>query len=298
MVFFSVIIPLYNRAHLITETIHSVLSQTYPQFEIIIIDDGSTDNPRDVIAKNFLNESRIRYFHITNSERGAARNYGLKQASGDFAVFFDSDDWMMPDYLETLNHTIDSSDAPINFICTKYIYRDNWGNETKARIGKLKEGWYDQNFFLKGNFLACNYCIRIKQFPYTSFPEDRELATMEDWLFLLLNLEKTKIYLIDKVCVIIRLHDERSMANNRQVINTKIRAIKWIKENIRLTDLQKQKLIAWSHFFCGTHEYLDFKRVAAVKEAIKAINKNGLQKPFLLLLVKSIVGRKLIKAIR
>jgi glycosyltransferase involved in cell wall biosynthesis len=72
---------------LIAETIHSVLSQTYRHFEIIVVDDGSTDNPKDIIEKNFVNESNICYFLIVNSERGAARNYGLKQAKGDFAVF-------------------------------------------------------------------------------------------------------------------------------------------------------------------------------------------------------------------
>jgi GalNAc5-diNAcBac-PP-undecaprenol beta-1,3-glucosyltransferase len=298
MLFFSVIIPLYNRAHLIAETIQSTLSQTYRHFEVIVVDDGSTDNPRDIIEKNFVNESNIYYFRIVNSERGAARNYGLKQAKGDFAVFFDSDDWMMPDYLETLNEEIANSDVPVNLISTKYIYRDSQGNERKATISDLSEGWYEKDFFLKGNFLACNYCIRIKQSTYVFFPQERELATMEDWLFLLLNLEGNKIFIKDKICVMIRMHDDRSMANNRQVIDTKIKAVKWIKKNIQLTTFQKRKLMAWSHYFCGVHEYLDYKRGAAMKEAIIAIKLDGLRKKFLLLLAKAIVGRKAIKEFR
>ena len=298
MLFFSVIIPLYNRAHLIAETIHSILSQTYRHFEIIVVDDGSTDNPRHIIEKHFVNESNIFYFRIVNSERGVARNYGLKQAKGDFAVFFDSDDWMMPHYLETLNEGITNSNEPVNFISAKYIYRDNQGNEKKATINDLWEGWYEKDFFLKGNFLACNYCIRIKESSYFFFPQERELATMEDWLFLLLNLERNKIFIKDKICVIIRMHDERSMANNRQVIDTKIKAVKWIKKNIQLTGHQKRKLMAWSHYFCGVHEYLDYKRGAAMKEAMNAIKLDGLKKKFLLLLAKAIVGRKMVKGFR
>jgi len=69
-------------------------------------------------------------------------------------------------------------------------------------------------------------------------------------------------------------------------------------DTLDLSPGQKKTLIAWSHYFCGVHEYLDHKRGAAVKEAIAAIKGDGLQKHFLLLLIKSIAGRKFIRAIR
>jgi len=297
MIFFSVIIPVYNRAHLLGETIDTVLAQSYSHFEIIIVDDGSTDNIKEVIDKKYSQEPRVKFFRKQNEERGAARNYGLQQAIGDFAVFFDSDDFMKPHYLETL-HKIITEKPEVKLLAAKYDYDNNGRIEHHPELLTLKEGWYDQDLFVKGNILACNYCIKLKGYEYRLFPPERELASMEDWLFLLENLSENKIFIKDEMCVTMRQHDERSMSNNQKVIQARRKATDWALRNLQLTDDKKKTLIAWSHYFCGIHEYLDHKRRAAVKEAITAIKKDGLNKTFLLLLAKSIVGRKLIKELR
>ena len=297
MIFFSVIVPVYNRSHLLGETIDTILAQRYPHFEIIIVDDGSTENIKKVLDENYNNEPRVKYFRKQNEERGAARNFGLKQAIGDYAVFFDSDDFMKPDYLETFNEIIIENEG-VNLLATKYNYNNNGKIENHPFLQHLAEGWYDQNLFLKGNILACNYCVRIKDPDLKLFPPERELASMEDWLFLLANLVNKKIFIKDKICVIMRQHDERSMSNNQKVIAARKKATEWALNTLDLSPGQKKTLIAWSHYFCGVHEYLDRKRGAAVKEAIAAIKGDGLQKHFLLLLIKSIAGRKFIRAIR
>ena len=95
----SVIIPTYNRAHLIGRSIQSVLNQTYQDFEIIIVDDGSTDDTEDVI-RNF-NDSRIIYIrHKENKGPSAARNTGIKASKGEFIAFQDSDDEWFPEKLD------------------------------------------------------------------------------------------------------------------------------------------------------------------------------------------------------
>ena len=295
--FFSVIIPVYNRSHLLGETIDTVLAQRYPHFEIIIVDDGSTENIKKVLGESYSNEPRIRYFRKENEERGAARNFGLQQAKGDYAVFFDSDDFMKLHYLETLNKIIVENPG-VKLLATKYNYDNNGKIEYHPFLQRLAEGWYDQDLFLKGNILACNYCVRIKDPDLKFFPPQRELASMEDWLFLLANLALNKIFIRDEICVSMRQHDERSMSNNQKVIEARKKATEWALNTIELSASKKKTLIAWSHYFCGVHQYLDHKRSAAVKEAIAAIKGDGLQRPFLLLLGKSIVGRKLIKKMR
>ena len=297
MIFFSVIIPVYNRSHLIGETIDTVLVQTYPHFEIIIVDDGSTENIKEVLDKKYFDDPRVKYFRKENEERGAARNYGLKQAIGDFAVFFDSDDFMKTHYLETLNQVI-NEEPGVNLLAAKYNYENNGKTENHPALSSLKEGWYEQDLFLTGNILACNYCIRIKDHRYKLFPPERELASMEDWLFLLANLEGEKIFIKDKICVTMRQHDERSMSNNQKVIAARRKATDWVLKNLQMSSSQRKTLVAWSHYFCGIHEYLDHKRSASVKEAMTAIKGDGLQRKFLLLLAKAIVGRKLIKALK
>jgi len=297
MILFSVIIPVYNRAHLIRETIDTVLSQNYPHFEIIIVDDGSKENIKEVVDKNYGTESRVKFFRKENEERGAARNFGLRQAQGDFAVFFDSDDFMKPHYLETLNKVIVVNPG-VKLLATKYNYDNNGKTEHHPLLRPLAEGWYDQSLFLRGNILACNYCVKIKDNDIKFFPPQRELASMEDWLFLLENLAGNKIFIKDEICITMRQHDERSMNNNQKVIEARKKATDWILEQLNLSTVAQKTLLAWSHFFCGVHEYLDHKRNAAIKEAIAAIKEDGLQKDFLLLLAKSIVGRKLIKRFR
>ena len=297
MNFFSVIIPVYNRSHLLCETINTVLVQSFPYFEIIVVDDGSTENIKQVVDANFKSEVKVKYFHKQNEERGAARNFGLQLAKGDYAVFFDSDDLMKPHYLELLNNIIVEYPG-VKLLAAKYNYINKGKIENNAALQNLAEGWYDQSLFLKGNILACNYCIKIKGNDFKFFPPERELASMEDWLFLLANLVDNKIYIKNEIGVTMRQHDERSMSNNQKVIEARRKAVDWALKELEFSPSKRKTLIAWSHYFCGIHEYLDNKRKEAVKEAITAIKGDGLQKRFLMLLAKSIIGRKLIKAIR
>ncbi|MBI5075478.1 MAG: glycosyltransferase family 2 protein [Nitrospirae bacterium] len=94
----SVIIPTYNRAPLLREAISSVLCQTYDDFELIIVDDGSTDNTHDVIDE--FSSPKIRYFYHCNQGRSRARNWALGEARGEFIAFLDSDDMFMPNKLQ------------------------------------------------------------------------------------------------------------------------------------------------------------------------------------------------------
>ena len=296
MIIFSIIIPTYNRAQLICPAINSVLAQTYSHFEVIIVDDGGTDNTKQLIETNYTGEKRIRYFHKPNEERGAARNFGLKQAEGEYAVFFDSDDLMKPHYLKTLNSIIQNNTG-IAMLATQYNFFDESGKEYPSPMKQLKEGWYDRTFFLKGNMLACNYCINIKN-NYILFPKDKELASMEDWLFLLSNMERNKIFISKEICLSMRQHDDRTMNNNQKVIRARRLATEWVLQNLSLTVSEQKSLKAWSYYFCGVHQYLDNNRSASVKETFKAIKSGGLNKKFFLLMAKSIIGRKLIKMVK
>ncbi len=98
--FFSIIIPTFNRAHLIQIPIKSILNQTFEDWELIIIDDGSTDNTQEIVTG--FNDSRIRYFWQENQKESAARNHGIVRAQGEWICFQDSDDAYLPDHLAVL----------------------------------------------------------------------------------------------------------------------------------------------------------------------------------------------------
>ncbi|CAG1012662.1 partial Chondroitin synthase, partial [Anaerolineales bacterium] len=95
----SIIIPTYNRANLIGETLHSVFAQTYQDFEIIVVDDGSTDNTAEVL-RPLAETGRIKYIRQDNQGASAARNRGIREADGIYIAFLDSDDLFEPTKLE------------------------------------------------------------------------------------------------------------------------------------------------------------------------------------------------------
>ena len=115
MPFFSVIIPTFNRAKYIAKAIKSVLAQEFSDWELVIIDDASTDNTEQIV-KSF-NDNRINYFkNQTNKERCVSRNIGMENSSGKYICFLDSDDYHLPDHLEVLHqHIIKHNQSPALF---------------------------------------------------------------------------------------------------------------------------------------------------------------------------------------
>ena len=93
----SVVIPTYNSSQFIVETLESVFAQTYKDYEIIVVDDGSTDNTKEVLQPY---TSRIKYIYKENGGPASARNVGIKSAQGEYIAFLDSDDRWLPEKLE------------------------------------------------------------------------------------------------------------------------------------------------------------------------------------------------------
>lgn len=101
MPYFSIVIPVYNKERFVAETLKSVLTQSFTDFEIIVINDGSTDQSETKILE--FDDDRIRYFSKENEGVAATRNFGIKKATSDFICFLDSDDYWCPDFLETMH---------------------------------------------------------------------------------------------------------------------------------------------------------------------------------------------------
>lgn len=114
--FFSIIIPLFNRPQEIDELLSTLTLQTYTQFEVLVIEDGSVKDAKTVVEK-YINKLDIKYFFKPNEGQGFARNYGFERAKGDFFVIFDSDCLIPEDYLETVRnylfeHKLDAYGGP------------------------------------------------------------------------------------------------------------------------------------------------------------------------------------------
>lgn len=143
----SVIIPLYNKEKSIARCVKSVLSQTFSDWELIIVDDGSTDKSASVVHP-LLQDKRIKYFAKENGGVSSARNYGIKRANGEWIVFIDADDYFLPEALETSLHT--ALTYHTNIACGNF-YQEKDGKRHPAVCGFKKgvlrnvfSAWYLQ----------------------------------------------------------------------------------------------------------------------------------------------------------
>jgi glycosyltransferase involved in cell wall biosynthesis len=135
----SVIIPTYNRAHLIGRAIKSVLNQTYQDFEIIVVDDGSTDNTEEVVNKFCKKYKNIKYiFHKKNKGEATARNTGIMSSKGQYIAFQDSDDESLPQRLEKQVNILQRQSYKVGI-----VYSDMY------RINKYREKYYFKSPMIK-----------------------------------------------------------------------------------------------------------------------------------------------------
>lgn len=118
---FSIVIPLYNKANSISETLQSVLNQTYTDFEIIIVNDGSTDNSLEMVRQ--FKDERIRIFSKSNGGVSSARNFGIKQAKGKYIALLDADDLWKPDFLFEM-HKLITKYPNCGIYASGHIHRD------------------------------------------------------------------------------------------------------------------------------------------------------------------------------
>lgn len=121
----SIVIPLYNKAEKISGTLASVFAQTYTDYEIVIVDDGSTDRSANIVER--INDSRIRLVRQTNAGVSSARNRGITEAKGDYVAFLDADDRWNPEFLSEISKLIVSY-PKCDVFSVRYNFEDEYGN--------------------------------------------------------------------------------------------------------------------------------------------------------------------------
>ncbi len=205
-ILFSIVIPTYNRAFLIKNTIEAVLGQQYKNLELIVVDDGSTDNTEEVV--NAISDKRIRYFKKENEERGAARNYGARVAKGEYVNFVDSDDITYPHHLQEAYNFILNNNKPLLFHLGYEIVSPD--NKVLKKMDNLKGDITLK--LIKDNFLSpIGMFVRrdiALQFP---FETDRRLSITEDWELWLRLASRFPILYSNTITSKIIDHEQRSI---------------------------------------------------------------------------------------
>jgi glycosyltransferase involved in cell wall biosynthesis len=268
---FSIIIPTYNRSSFIAKTINSLLSQKNQDFEIIVVDDGSTDNTEDVV--NSFNNKKIRYFRKDNGERGAARNFGTGKATGSYINFFDSDDLAYENHISEAENVIrNNPEIPIFHLA--YDLKTPEGSVKKLSpdlTDKVNREIIDQNY-LSCNGVFVKREIALK-FP---FPEDRRMAASEDWALWLILASRYPILHHHIITSSIVDHDGRSMKDYDadKIITRDLLLVEYLMSDTSFTSYYKNHLkmfVATKYTFFSLLLGSQKKRLKAIKYLLKSI---------------------------
>lgn len=204
MCYFSVIIPTYNRANLIKNTVESVLAQSYKDFEVIVIDDGSADNTGEIVGG--IKDERVKYHYKKNEERCIARNTGTQMAKGKYVGFLDSDDAYYPNHLQTALEVIEKYGEP-EAIHLGYEIRDDESGSVKT-IDNLPET--AKEILPKGNYLSCNGIV-LRSDIAKKHLFNPNLTAHEDYELWLRISSRYPIYCDNRITSVITEHGDRSV---------------------------------------------------------------------------------------
>ena len=216
----SVVIPVYNAERYIEETLASVLAQTYPQVEIIAVDDGSGDRSVEILRRY---GERVRVFTQQNAGAAAARNRGVQEARGKWIAFLDADDLWVPDKLEKQLALKD---------------RFQWSYADCEFMGGVNDGCRDSDFTEKhqgwvidklvcGNFIGTSSLVIARDvfLEFGGFCE--AMSNIEDWELWLRIAPHYEIGFIDEVLCRYRIHPTSVSRNTRNTLPSHLKVINW-----------------------------------------------------------------------
>ena len=199
----SIIVPVYNVEKYLSKCVDSILIQTYRDFEIILVDDGSTDSS-GLICDNYNKEERITVIHKKNGGVSSARNAGLEIARGDYIAFVDSDDWVSPEFIETHIQNLKKMDADIS-VCRYWNIKDR--NIKSIQEKKEKEIWILTKeeaidaMFIYNKFQSQVWCMVFNRklfddikFPFTRTYEDQAVTYKLIWESARIVFTNEKLY--------------------------------------------------------------------------------------------------------
>ena len=232
----SIIIPTYNRCHLIGETLDSILAQTYSNWECLVIDDGSTDDTDKILASYREKDSRFQYHHRPkNRAKGAnaCRNYGFEISKGEYINWFDSDDLMHPEKIEIQILNLIESD--INYsVCQSYVFTNDITNILGLRHKKIASSNALVDFILLKMVIMTPSSLFKKSFLLSlEYLFDESLLAAQEWEFYVRMLHKDSNYhVIEEPLIYLRKH----------------------KQSITYSDTN-HRLITWNYFLARLKIY-------------------------------------------
>src|ERR1019366_3325072 len=273
MPFFSIIIPTYNRAFFLSKAIESVINQTVQDWELIIVDDGSTDNTKNIVEIYSANDNRIKYIFQQNLERSAARNNGIRNANGEFICFLDSDDYYSKERLEGLYDFINNSTEKIALFYTGICFKKN---EVITPRHELKNTFKNNLDFITQAIIGTpQTCIHKSILKKYLFNYDFKIGEdMELWLRI--ANEYPIVYIDKQFTIIASDHDDRSVDEKR--FNSGAEQLKMLlfafspqHPGAKVSNSIQNKILSNAYFSIARHYLYNSSRWKSIRFLLRSI---------------------------
>jgi len=241
----SVIIPTYNRGNLIIKSIKSVLNQTFKNLEVIVIDDGSSDNTEHLVNK--ITDKRLKYVKLSSNKGSSnARNIGIKNADGQFISFQDSDDIFYPNKIEKQLKNIINRNSILDFCKINVIYNSTYSYlipNKRQENSILKDDIFNE-LISRGNFISTqSMLIRTNYMKKHLF--DIDMPRLQDYDVILGMIPKVKISYTKEVLVDLHIQNNsitRSPRKLKKAINM------LLNKKYNFNRIQKTLFLKYLHF--------------------------------------------------
>jgi len=261
----SVVVPIHNRAHLLGETLESVIRQTYPDWECIVVDDHSTDNALEIAAQYAGIDPRIRVVALPNQKHSgnAARNYGLELALGKYVNFLDSDDLITRNKIEIQTKILDS-DCSLEMVTCRYArFREDPARDSFQVKFAPPESWLDAIWapmFTEGGLWQTGCPLwRVEAVRRIGGWNESIQRLQDTELHLRAMLQGVRIGTVDQILIFLRTGNEQLSSpkaeNCPQITDTLLTAWRELEDAHEVTELRR-KLISLRFYRCA-RRYLD-----------------------------------------
>lgn len=297
----SIIIPCYNASATIWETLDSLYEQTFKNFEIVIVNDGSTDESASII-ECYTNKFNRRLNLITQTNQGqtVAKNVGIRNSSGQFIAFLDSDDIWAPEKLECQAFLMQSNlDMGLSYTNAYKINEMGVKTDTITASPLYRENCFDR-LLLRNNIVASSVMIRREMIDQVGF-FDESLEACENWDLWIRIAKVAPIDFIDRPLTLYRVHSGNMSKNLDKMYRSRLKLIDkhlpYQNNNPKLLDQRKNALFFTHINFAKTHiENLELKE--ARHELLQAAKIRPNEIMCYQLYLKSLLGKRVFKFIR
>jgi glycosyltransferase involved in cell wall biosynthesis len=242
----SVIIPCYNHGRYLSKAIESVLTQTYTHFEIIVVDDGSNDETKE-IAQNY---KEVKYVYQMNQGLSAARNTGIDESTGEYLVFLDADDWLLTDALMINLHFIQGA-PQLAFVSGGFRFFFNKDQKMWDEISKVESNHYCH--LLQKNFIAMIATVMFQRWVFNSFRYDTTLKVCEDYDLYLRVARRHPIVHHTELIAVYFIHDLNVSKGSAKMLNTALQILDAQKSGLRSAEERQWFNLGqtfWRKWYC------------------------------------------------